>query len=45
MEEVVKMAEVCSFCRIAIRPDARGFGLGKKFCGSLIEWGQIRAST
>ena len=37
--EVVKMSsKLCSFCRIAIRPDARGFGLGKKFCCSLIEW-------
>ena len=37
--EIVKMSSrLCSFCRIAIRPDARGSGLGKKFCGSLIEW-------
>ena len=36
--EIVKMSSrLCSFCRIAIRPDARGSGLGKKFCRSLIE--------
>jgi ribosomal protein S18 acetylase RimI-like enzyme len=37
--EVVRMsASRCSFCRIIVRPDSRGLGLGKAFCQQLLHW-------
>jgi ribosomal protein S18 acetylase RimI-like enzyme len=37
--EVVRMsARRCSFCRIIVRPDSRGLGLGKAFCQQLLDW-------
>ena len=37
--EVVRMsASRCSFCRIIVRPDSRGLGLGKAFCLKLLDW-------
>jgi len=37
--EVVRMsASRCSFCRIIVRPDSRGLGLGKAYCQQLLDW-------
>ncbi len=37
--EVVRMSPSrCSFCRIIVRPDSRGLGVGKAFCQQLLDW-------